>query len=100
MPDRGARSGSGARKTKSAWPGSMEAASCALPTPAVLEIGTMTVTLITGANKGLGYETTRRLIDLGHTVLAGARDPQRGTEAARELGATFLHIDPTDDVSV
>jgi NAD(P)-dependent dehydrogenase (short-subunit alcohol dehydrogenase family) len=60
----------------------------------------MTITLITGANKGLGYETARRLIDLGHTVLAGARDPQRGTEAARELGATFVHIDPTDDYSV
>jgi NAD(P)-dependent dehydrogenase (short-subunit alcohol dehydrogenase family) len=60
----------------------------------------MTITLITGANKGLGYETARRLIDLGHTVLAGARDQQRGTEAARELGATFIHIDPTDDYSV
>ena len=60
----------------------------------------MTITLITGANKGLGYETARRLIDLGHTVLVGARDPQRGTQAARELGAVFIHIDPTDDGSV
>ena len=60
----------------------------------------MTITLITGANKGLGYETARRLIDLGHTVLAGARDPRRGTNAARELGATFILIDPTDDNSV
>lgn len=60
----------------------------------------MTVTLITGANKGLGYEAARRLIDLGHAVLAGARDPQRGTEAARELGAAFILIDPTDDDSV
>ena len=37
----------------------------------------MTTTLITGANKGLGYETARRLIEAGHTVYIGARDPQR-----------------------
>jgi NAD(P)-dependent dehydrogenase (short-subunit alcohol dehydrogenase family) len=60
----------------------------------------MTITLITGANKGLGYETARRLIGLGQTVLAGARDRQRGTTAAAELGAAFIHIDPTDDGSV
>jgi hypothetical protein len=33
-------------------------------------------------------------------VLAGGRDPQRGTKAAREVGATFLRIDPTNDDSV
>ena len=60
----------------------------------------MTITLITGANKGLGYETARRLIGLGHTVLAGARDPQRGAKAAGELGAVFIRVDPTDDDSV
>jgi NAD(P)-dependent dehydrogenase (short-subunit alcohol dehydrogenase family) len=70
------------------------------PTSTVLETGVMTITLITGANKGLGYETARRLIGLGHTVLAGARDPQRGAKAADELGATFISIDPTDDDSV
>jgi hypothetical protein len=33
-------------------------------------------------------------------VLAGARDRRRGTKAARELGAAFIHIDPADDASV
>lgn len=60
----------------------------------------MTVTLVTGANKGLGYETARRLIELGHTVYIGARDVTRGQAAADKLGATFVQLDVTDDRSV
>ncbi|MET8946630.1 SDR family NAD(P)-dependent oxidoreductase [Streptomyces sp. NPDC004542] len=60
----------------------------------------MTITLITGANKGLGRETARRLIACGHTVLLGARDPERGEEAAAALGARHVTIDVTDDASV
>jgi NAD(P)-dependent dehydrogenase (short-subunit alcohol dehydrogenase family) len=60
----------------------------------------MTVTLITGANKGLGYETARRLIAEGHTVYMGARNVERGTEAASELGGEFVQLDVTDDASV
>lgn len=60
----------------------------------------MTTTLITGANKGLGYETARRLLELGHTVYVGARDPGRGQAAADALGARFVPLDVTDDASV
>lgn len=60
----------------------------------------MTTTLITGANKSLGYETARRLVEAGHTVLLGARDPERGRAAAESLGARFVRIDVTDDASV
>jgi NAD(P)-dependent dehydrogenase (short-subunit alcohol dehydrogenase family) len=60
----------------------------------------MTTTLITGANKGLGYETARRLIAEGHTVYIGARDPERGRSAAERLGARFVQLDVTDDASV
>ena len=60
----------------------------------------MTVTLITGANKGLGHETARRLIELGHTVYIGARSIERGEAAATELGARFVQLDVADDASV
>lgn len=60
----------------------------------------MTTTFITGANKGLGHETARRLLALGHTVIVGARDEEQGAEAAAALGARFVRIDVTDDASV
>ncbi|MFJ4963317.1 Serine 3-dehydrogenase [Streptomyces sp. ADI96-02] len=60
----------------------------------------MTITFITGANKGLGLETARRLTGLGHTVIIGARDAERGRSAAEGLGARFVRIDVTDEESV
>jgi NAD(P)-dependent dehydrogenase (short-subunit alcohol dehydrogenase family) len=60
----------------------------------------MTVTLITGANKGLGYETARQLIERGHTTYLGARNAERGEAAASELGGRFVQLDVTDDSSV
>jgi NAD(P)-dependent dehydrogenase (short-subunit alcohol dehydrogenase family) len=60
----------------------------------------MTTTVITGANKGLGYETARRLVEAGHTVYVGARDEANAKRAATELGALPLLIDITDDASV
>jgi NAD(P)-dependent dehydrogenase (short-subunit alcohol dehydrogenase family) len=60
----------------------------------------MTVTLITGANKGLGYETARRLLAEGHTVYVGARSAELGRAAASKLGGQFVQLDVTDDRSV
>lgn len=64
-----------------------------------------TTVLITGANKGLGYETARRLGDLGWRVFLGARDEERGQAAAEALAAggadvTFVPLDVTSDDSV
>lgn len=59
----------------------------------------MTTTLITGANTGLGLETTRRLIEAGHEVVAGVRDPDNADDV-RALGAQVIRLDVTDTASV
>jgi NAD(P)-dependent dehydrogenase (short-subunit alcohol dehydrogenase family) len=68
---------------------------------------TSPVALITGANKGLGFETAARLAALGWTVHLGARDPERLDKAVAEVrgrvdGADVraLPLDVTDDASV
>ena len=58
------------------------------------------IVLITGGNKGLGYETARRMKALGYDVYIGARDPERGAAAAKSLGVASLPLDVTDDASV
>jgi NAD(P)-dependent dehydrogenase (short-subunit alcohol dehydrogenase family) len=60
----------------------------------------MTVALVTGANKGIGYETARLLGHRGATVLLAARDPGRGQAAASALGATWVRLDVTDPASI
>ena len=63
------------------------------------------IALITGANKGIGFETARILGARGITVLAGARDEARGRAAERALrdrgaDARFIPLDVTDENSV
>jgi NAD(P)-dependent dehydrogenase (short-subunit alcohol dehydrogenase family) len=63
------------------------------------------IVLITGANKGIGFATARELAQAGHTVLLGARDPERGTAAAaglagQGLDARFVHLDVTDPATI
>jgi NAD(P)-dependent dehydrogenase (short-subunit alcohol dehydrogenase family) len=60
----------------------------------------MSTILITGGNRGLGFEAGRQLIALGHDVWLGARDEQRGKAAADLLGARFVQLDVTDAESV
>ncbi|WP_285779111.1 SDR family oxidoreductase [Microtetraspora sp. NBRC 13810] len=62
------------------------------------------VALVTGANKGLGRETVRRLAGSGWLVLLAARDRERGTQAAATLAdegldVEFVELDVTSDES-
>jgi NAD(P)-dependent dehydrogenase (short-subunit alcohol dehydrogenase family) len=58
------------------------------------------VALVTGANKGIGLETVRRLAGAGYRVYLTARNPELGKPAAGTAGACFLQMDVTSDESV
>ncbi|KAF8026598.1 hypothetical protein BT93_F3169 [Corymbia citriodora subsp. variegata] len=65
--------------------------------------------VVTGSNKGIGFEICRQLASTGVTVILTARDEKRGLQAARELqnnaslsgGAVVFHqLDVADPASV
>jgi len=63
------------------------------------------IALITGANKGIGFETARQLGLKGYTVLIGARDQKRGQEAvdilvSEKINAQLIELDPTNPDSI
>ena len=50
------------------------------------------IALITGANKGIGFETARQLAGQNITVLLGSRDAGKGEDAAKQLRAENLDV--------
>ncbi|MEV0230137.1 SDR family oxidoreductase [Nonomuraea sp. NPDC050786] len=64
-----------------------------------------TSVLITGGNKGLGFETARRLGEQGWTIFLGSRDEERGRAAAAKLAdgganVVMVPLDVTSEESV
>lgn len=62
------------------------------------------IALVTGANRGIGFETVRGLAQRGYLALLGSRDRERGEMAAqslREEGLTVdsIHLDVEDPIS-
>lgn len=63
------------------------------------------IALVTGANKGLGFEIARQLSQRGITVLLGSRDEVRGKQAAESLiddglPVRLLRLDVTDEAGI
>jgi NAD(P)-dependent dehydrogenase (short-subunit alcohol dehydrogenase family) len=68
-------------------------------------MATTKIALITGANKGIGFETARQLGHQNITVVIGARDSKKGEAAAQALrdegiDARALAVDVTDQRSI
>lgn len=70
-----------------------------------MEVTAKKIALVTGANKGIGFEVARQLAGADCTVLLGARNRELGEAAAaalraEDLDVRYLAIDLTDHATI
>jgi len=63
------------------------------------------IAVVTGANRGIGFEIVRQLADRGVTAVLTARQPDAGATAVAKLAGEALHVDfqplsVTDETSI
>lgn len=58
------------------------------------------ISLVTGANRGIGREVCRQLAALGHTVLLTARSDKAAAGAAAETRAHPIRLDVTSESDI
>ena len=51
------------------------------------------VAFITGANRGIGFETSKKLAETGVKVILGSRDLKRGEEAVKKMSDIGINAD-------
>jgi NAD(P)-dependent dehydrogenase (short-subunit alcohol dehydrogenase family) len=57
---------------------------------------TRAISVVTGANRGIGLDVVRQLADHGHVVYLGSRQPDIGTAAAKPLLTAGLDVRPVE----
>jgi Dehydrogenases with different specificities (related to short-chain alcohol dehydrogenases) len=64
------------------------------------------IAIVTGGNRGLGFETSRQLAQAGIRVILTSRDPEKGRQAVETLGSKsgldilFHQLDVSDPESI
>jgi len=70
-----------------------------------MDLHTRKIAIVTGANRGIGFETCRQLSELGITTILTSRDAEKGRKAVKELNSDsrevlFHQLDVADGESI